>query len=54
MLDDRWYSTSSFNELNLMTHRKNFPWLSLNTLKCCTPLPHLTDNEKSPVENQIR
>lgn len=37
----RWYSTSSFRLLNLTTQRKNFPWASRNTLKCCTPSEHL-------------
>lgn len=32
--DIRWYSISSFIELNLTTHRKYLPAPSLNTLKC--------------------
>lgn len=30
----RWYSTNSFRELNLTTHKKNFPFASRSTLKC--------------------
>jgi len=37
----RWYSTNSFKLLNLTTQRKNFPWASRSTLKCCTPSEHL-------------
>ena len=41
-LAEWWYSTSSFRLLNFTTQRKNFPWASLRTLKCCTPSPHFT------------
>lgn len=37
----RWYSTNSFSELNLTTHKKNLPCASRKTLKCCTPSEHL-------------
>ena len=49
----RWYFTRSFRESNLTTHKKYFPALSRNTLKCWTWSPNLKNKRKHESQTVI-